>query len=76
MCVILYLTVLVFEAMPIIANLEWLRKRFPKIAAMMERVHHYAPIPGDHRTGAFQPAPIFTWRNLWRDQSATVLVQA
>jgi len=44
MCVILYLTVLVLEAMPIIANLEWLRTRFPKIAAIMRRVHHYAPI--------------------------------
>jgi len=44
MCVILYLTVLVLEAMPIIANLEWLRKRFPKIADLMSRVHHYAPI--------------------------------
>ncbi|HEU0292659.1 MAG TPA: NrfD/PsrC family molybdoenzyme membrane anchor subunit [Anaerolineales bacterium] len=43
MCVILYLIVLVFEAMPIIANLEWLRKRLPKIAALMERGHHYAP---------------------------------
>ena len=43
MCVILYLTVLVLEAMPIIANLEWLRKRFPKIAGMMSHVHHYAP---------------------------------
>jgi Ni/Fe-hydrogenase subunit HybB-like protein len=44
MCVILYLTVLVLESMPIIANLEWLRKRFPKIADLMSRVHHYAPI--------------------------------
>lgn len=44
MCVILYLTVLILEAMPIIANLEWLRKRFPKIASLMSRVHHYAPI--------------------------------
>lgn len=44
MCVILYLTVLVLEAMPIIANLEWLRKRFPKIAHLMSGVHHYAPI--------------------------------
>ena len=43
MCVILYLTVLVFETMPIIANLEWLRKRFPKVTSMMEGVHHYAP---------------------------------
>src|SRR5512138_3482219 len=41
MCVVLYLTVLVFETMPIFANLEWLRKRFPKIAALMGRVHQY-----------------------------------
>lgn len=44
MCVVLYLTVLVFEAMPILANLEWLRKRLPRVAALMGRVHHYAPI--------------------------------
>jgi Ni/Fe-hydrogenase subunit HybB-like protein len=44
MCVILYLTVLLLEAMPIIANLEWLRKRFPKITSMMSGVHHYAPV--------------------------------
>jgi Ni/Fe-hydrogenase subunit HybB-like protein len=44
MCVVLYLTVLVFESLPILANLEWLRKRLPKIASMMEHVHHYAPI--------------------------------
>lgn len=44
MCVILYLTVLMLETMPIIANLEWLRKRLPKIASIMEHVHHYAPI--------------------------------
>src|SRR5215217_5316318 len=44
MCVILYLTVLVFESMPIFANFEWLRKRLPKLAHMMEGVHHYAPI--------------------------------
>ena len=43
MCVILYLTVLVLESMPIIANLEWLRKRFPRITEKMTRVHHYAP---------------------------------
>lgn len=44
MCVVLYLTVLVFESMPILANLEWLRKHFPKIAEWMSRSHHYAPI--------------------------------
>ncbi len=44
MCVMLYLSVLVFEAMPIFANLEWLRKRFPKLAHRLGGVHHYAPI--------------------------------
>ena len=43
MCVCLYLTVLLFESMPIIANFEWLRKRFPKLAEKMSHVHHYAP---------------------------------
>jgi len=43
MCVVLYLTVLVFETMPILANLEWLRKKFPRIASLLEQVHHYAP---------------------------------
>lgn len=44
MCVVLYLTVLLFETMPIVANWEWLRKHFPKITKMMSGVHHYAPI--------------------------------
>lgn len=44
MCVILYLTVLMLETMPILANWEWLRKRFPRIASIMAGVHHYAPI--------------------------------
>jgi Ni/Fe-hydrogenase subunit HybB-like protein len=44
MCVVLYLTVLVFETLPIFANLEWLRKRFPRISSLMGRVHHYAPV--------------------------------
>jgi Ni/Fe-hydrogenase subunit HybB-like protein len=44
MCVVLYLTVLVFESMPIIANWEWLRKHMPKVTKMMSGVHHYAPI--------------------------------
>ncbi len=43
MCVCLYLTVLVLESMPILANFEWLKNRFPKLAGRMSRVHHYAP---------------------------------
>ena len=42
--IMLYSTVLLFETMPIFARFEWLRKRFPKIVAKMERIHHYAPI--------------------------------
>lgn len=44
MCVILYLTVLVLETMPILASFEWLRKKYPRIAEKMEKVHHYAPV--------------------------------
>jgi Ni/Fe-hydrogenase subunit HybB-like protein len=43
MCVCLYLTVLLFEVMPIVASFEWLRAHFPKAAALMSKVHHYAP---------------------------------
>ncbi|HEU4744979.1 MAG TPA: NrfD/PsrC family molybdoenzyme membrane anchor subunit, partial [Anaerolineales bacterium] len=39
-----YLTVLMLETMPIIANWEWLRKRLPRVASIMAGVHHYAPI--------------------------------
>lgn len=44
MCVILYLTVLLLETLPIIANLDWLRKRLPKVAEKMAHIHHYAPV--------------------------------
>jgi menaquinone reductase, integral membrane subunit len=39
----LYLTVLLFEVMPTIATLEWLRNRLPWLASKMEHTHHYAP---------------------------------
>jgi len=44
MCVVLYLTVLVLEALPIFAAFEWMRKRFPRLAQRLERVHNYAPV--------------------------------
>jgi Ni/Fe-hydrogenase subunit HybB-like protein len=43
MCVVLYLTVLVIEVLPILSSFEWLRNRFPKVALRLENVHHYAP---------------------------------
>ncbi len=44
MCVILYLTVLILETMPVLASFEGLRKKYPRIAEKMEKVHHYAPV--------------------------------
>jgi Ni/Fe-hydrogenase subunit HybB-like protein len=43
MCVTLYLTVLLFENMPVFAQLEFLKKRFPKVVKFMNGTHHYAP---------------------------------
>jgi Ni/Fe-hydrogenase subunit HybB-like protein len=43
MCVVLYLTVLVFESMPILASLSWLKNRYPGVAAKMSELHQYAP---------------------------------
>jgi Ni/Fe-hydrogenase subunit HybB-like protein len=43
MCVTLYLAVLVLESMPIFAQFEWLKTRWPKLAEKMSHVHHYAP---------------------------------
>jgi Ni/Fe-hydrogenase subunit HybB-like protein len=43
MCVTLYLGVLLLETLPIFANFEWLRSRWPKLAALMSKAHHLAP---------------------------------
>jgi Ni/Fe-hydrogenase subunit HybB-like protein len=43
MCVVLYLTVLIFEALPILANVAWLKKHFSRVASRMSQAHHYAP---------------------------------
>lgn len=43
MAVMIYTTVLVLESLPSLASFEWLRNRFPRLAAKMAHVHHYAP---------------------------------
>ncbi len=43
MCVTLYLAVLALEALPIFAGFGWLKSHFPKLAAKMSSVHHFAP---------------------------------
>jgi Ni/Fe-hydrogenase subunit HybB-like protein len=44
MCVTLYLTVLTFESLPIIGQADWMQRRWPRLAAKLSHVHHYAPI--------------------------------
>ncbi len=43
MCVTLYLGVLLLETLPIFANFEWLRSRWPRLAGRMSQAHHFAP---------------------------------
>jgi len=43
MCVTLYLTVLALETAPIFGQTPWMQRRFPKLAARMTGLHHYAP---------------------------------
>ena len=75
MCVILYFTVLLLESMPIIANWEWLRKKFPKLTAKMSHVHHFAPylaIAGLFLSSLHQSS---LGGGLWCAQGAAFLVQ-
>ncbi len=43
MCIMCYFTVLVFETMPIVGQAGWFKSRWPRLAGMMQGVHHYAP---------------------------------
>ncbi len=44
MCVTLYLSVLVLETAPIIGQADWMQKRLPKIANLLSKIHHLAPV--------------------------------
>jgi len=43
MCVTLYLTVLALESAPILGSVSWFKDRWPRVAATLQRIHHYAP---------------------------------
>ncbi len=43
MCVGLYFTVLVLETLPIIGGADWVKARYPKMASVFSKVHHFAP---------------------------------
>ena len=45
MSVALYFSVLVLETAPIFGHAAWLRSRWPRLAALLNRVHQFAPQP-------------------------------
>lgn len=44
MCVILYLSVLVVEFAPIVGEMEWMRRKLPRLAKAVANLHHAAPV--------------------------------
>ena len=81
MCVMLYLTVLLLESMPIFARLEWLKQKFPALAAKMRQVHHYAPylaiaglaLSSLHQSSLGGVYGVLKARPLWYKPEMTVL---
>lgn len=43
MCVALYFTVLVLEVTPLLGGAQAVQRRWPRLAARLTRLHHYAP---------------------------------
>jgi len=43
MCVALYFTVLLLEALPIIGGADWFQTRWPRLADWAQKIHHLAP---------------------------------
>lgn len=43
MCVTLYLTVLALETAPIVGSAAWFQRRWPRVAGVLNGIHHYAP---------------------------------
>lgn len=44
MCVALYFSVLTLEVAPIIGGADWFVSRWPKLSAMLEKIHKLAPV--------------------------------
>ncbi len=44
MCILLYFTVLILEAAPILGGAAWFRNRWPKLAGWLQTVHQLAPV--------------------------------
>jgi Ni/Fe-hydrogenase subunit HybB-like protein len=81
MCVGLYFSVLALETIPIIADLDFLKNRWPKISQKMKHLHHYAPylaIAGLflsmlHQSSLGATYGVLQARPLWYSPSLSVL---
>ena len=84
MCVGLYFTVLTLETMPIIGGADWFQERWPKLSAILSKVHHYAPylaIAGLflsmlHQSSLGATYGVLKARPLWYSPSLSVLFMA
>jgi Ni/Fe-hydrogenase subunit HybB-like protein len=81
MCVGLYFSVLALETIPIVADLDFLKRRWPKISEKMKHLHHYAPylaIAGLflsmlHQSSLGATYGVLQARPLWYSPSLSVL---
>lgn len=44
MCITLYLGVLLLETLPILGGSDFMQQRWPRLAGVMQKVHHIAPV--------------------------------
>jgi len=81
MCVGLYFSVLALETLPIIGGADWVQQRWPRLAEILSKVHHFAPylaIAGLflsmlHQSSLGAAYGVLEARPLWYSPSLSVL---
>jgi Ni/Fe-hydrogenase subunit HybB-like protein len=81
MCVGLYFSVLALETLPIIGGADWMQQRWPRLAELLSKVHHFAPylaIAGLflsmlHQSSLGAAYGVLEARPLWYSPSLSVL---
>ncbi len=84
MCVILYLTVLMLEFAPVVGHAEWLEKKVPGLARLLQRIHVLAPVLGVaglalsllHQSSLGATYAVLPFRPLWGKPGTAVLFLA
>ncbi len=76
MCILVYFTVLMLEAAPILGSAAWFRARWPRLAGRLQGVHHLAPVLAIVGFVSLALAPVLSWGRLWRAQGPPHLVSS